>query len=267
MCNLGEDPIVLLGVLEKVKNQTILHRRCFPSKVGGKPAWLNPKSLPSLKNLACDSCGRLMTFLLQIHANTSEKRCFLRTQHVFCCRNCKDSFKSYRCQLPRRNEYYSYDPPDYENIDTTDEYSNLLCPRCGCPQGEGRCSCLPQSLFKQFEVLTEIAPDEDAEALDEKFGERSIALAHTKKLEENFKTMAAEMPEDVLDASEEEAFESLAGDPFQKDVAFQSFIQICENSPNHVIRYCLGGQPLWLSDKNQKSSKDLPKCQNCGSLM
>lgn len=40
----------------------------FPSKVGGRPAWLGLAELPGPGALACARCGRPLAFLLQVYA-------------------------------------------------------------------------------------------------------------------------------------------------------------------------------------------------------
>jgi len=45
-----------------------LESRYFPSKVGGKPAWLDLKNLPTTDKLACKCCKKPLMFLAQIYA-------------------------------------------------------------------------------------------------------------------------------------------------------------------------------------------------------
>lgn len=54
-----------IGFLEE-KNSWLLHPKFFPSKVGGKPAWLNLKDLPSPNELLCKKCNDPMVFLCQV---------------------------------------------------------------------------------------------------------------------------------------------------------------------------------------------------------
>lgn len=59
----------------------------FPSKVGGRPAWLGAAGLPGPKELACALCGRPLAFLLQLYAPVpSRADAFHRGLFVFCCR-------------------------------------------------------------------------------------------------------------------------------------------------------------------------------------
>jgi len=68
-----------LGFVEDVEQAWRLHRAYFPSKMGGKPAWLDPKSLPSGQNIICQLCSKPLVFLLQIYAPDDENlHCFHR---------------------------------------------------------------------------------------------------------------------------------------------------------------------------------------------
>lgn len=56
---------VVLGFLEQVKQWRLLPLQ-FPSKVGGRPAWLSQRNLPPLPGLECEICRLPMAFLLQV---------------------------------------------------------------------------------------------------------------------------------------------------------------------------------------------------------
>lgn len=55
-----------LGFVEPPKRPTDLYRHRFPSKVGGRPAWLNPVQLPAGDQLRCKATGQQLQFLLQV---------------------------------------------------------------------------------------------------------------------------------------------------------------------------------------------------------
>lgn len=55
----------LLGFVEPAKPSELLRHR-FPSKVGGRPAWLDPINLPSQDQLRCKASGKPFNFLLQV---------------------------------------------------------------------------------------------------------------------------------------------------------------------------------------------------------
>lgn len=56
---------VVLGFLEDAEPWRLLSPQ-FPSKVGGKPAWLSLRGLPDLPELECEMCRLPMVFLLQV---------------------------------------------------------------------------------------------------------------------------------------------------------------------------------------------------------
>lgn len=59
----------------------------FPSKVGGRPAWLGAAGLPGPGALACSRCGRALAFLLQVYAPLPGRAdAFHRSLFLFCCR-------------------------------------------------------------------------------------------------------------------------------------------------------------------------------------
>jgi len=122
----------------------------FPDKVGGKPAWLSLKPLPSPEMLKCGRCGKPCYFLLQKYAPNDTLH---RMIFVFLCRDpacCRpsdaDNFVVLRSQLPFRNVFYSETPPDEEYFDMSAEYPKAsgftrLCVVCGCagPKLCGKC--------------------------------------------------------------------------------------------------------------------------------
>jgi len=122
----------------------------FPDKVGGKPAWLSLKPLPSPEALKCGRCEKPCVFLLQKYAPTETLH---RMIFIFVCRDpacCRqdatDNFVVLRSQLPLKNEFYRETPPDEEYFDMSSDYPKpgrftRLCVACGCagPKLCGKC--------------------------------------------------------------------------------------------------------------------------------
>ncbi|KAJ1647713.1 hypothetical protein IWQ61_010065 [Dispira simplex] len=87
----------------------------FPSKIGGKPVWLNPENPLKAEQVLCGECGKPMPLLLQLYTPEDKpKEAFHRMLYIFCCKNgqChqknwKNSFKVYRSQMPENNPYYT----------------------------------------------------------------------------------------------------------------------------------------------------------------
>lgn len=54
-----------LGFLDKCE-PWLLVNTFFPSKVGGRPAWLDVESIPIADKLKCSECGKQLAFLCQV---------------------------------------------------------------------------------------------------------------------------------------------------------------------------------------------------------
>ena len=56
----------LLGFVDPPASPSDLLRHRFPSKVGGRPAWLDPLRLPTADQITCPATGRVLQFLIQV---------------------------------------------------------------------------------------------------------------------------------------------------------------------------------------------------------
>ncbi|XP_017274163.1 programmed cell death protein 2 [Kryptolebias marmoratus] len=286
---------VVLGFLEEAEPWRLRSSQ-FPSKVGGKPAWLIRKGLPSVSALECEICGLPMVFLLQVYAPISgQDRSFHRTLFLFCCRTpeCysrtdKCCIKVFRSQLPRKNEFYPYDPPpeDEPQNDPEDDNDVLpvsgvkLCWVCGCP-GNKACSrchvvtycgkhhqtihwkhshkrecCSPEAstvstsplLFPESELVTE--PEEEREDAEAEEEEGSV------QEKSDGPTLADTLAEADL--------EEMAMHETEDNKVFQRFKKRIASEPHQVIRYSRGGSALWVSSHHIPSDEDIPPC-TCGT--
>ena len=96
-------------------------------KIGGDAIWLNPQHYPNKNDLTCSQCKNEMIFLLQIYCPLDDiTNAFHRCLYLFLCKNPKcvlnGNVKCFRIQLPRENDYYSYD--DDDGTDESNEISN-----------------------------------------------------------------------------------------------------------------------------------------------
>lgn len=66
--------VVEMGFAEK-KEPEWLTNRYFPSKIGGKPAWLDLDLIPSAEDLACRNCSAPMTFICQVNQSNGPQTC------------------------------------------------------------------------------------------------------------------------------------------------------------------------------------------------
>jgi len=106
-----------LGFAEEPSNAAWLSNRYFPSKLGGKPAWLELEELPTTTQLQCKKCQAQKAFLCQLYAAYEDEFNFHRSIYVFVCRNAD-------CQQANNAEYvensiyrvYTYD--SYCSIET-----------------------------------------------------------------------------------------------------------------------------------------------------
>uniref|UniRef100_A0A2S2PA80 Programmed cell death protein 2 n=1 Tax=Schizaphis graminum TaxID=13262 RepID=A0A2S2PA80_SCHGA len=128
---------VMLGTIDEhsITESYKFSSAFFPSKVGGKPAWLDLVSIPEASELVCLKCNIPLVFLCQLYAPINEPNCFHRTLFVFYCNECKDgrTFAVFRSQLCRRNEFYPDEPAEPEDADVSPVMSGIkLCKVCGC---------------------------------------------------------------------------------------------------------------------------------------
>ena len=75
----------LLGYAEEPETVSALLRHQFPSKVGGRPAWLNPRDVPCAVDLTCPATGKQMLFLCQARPLRSRKRSQTLHRGSPCC--------------------------------------------------------------------------------------------------------------------------------------------------------------------------------------
>ncbi|XP_051684498.2 programmed cell death protein 2 isoform X3 [Oryctolagus cuniculus] len=215
----------------------------FPSKVGGRPAWLGAAGLPGPGALACGLCGRPLAFLLQVYAPlTGRADAFHRSLFLFCCREppCCAGLRVFRNQLPRRNDFYSYDPPPEDPPPGTGDSVCLqlksgahLCRVCGC-SGPKACSRCHKAHYCSREH----------QALDWKMGHKQVCAQPGEALEEELDSMAKHESEE--------------------DKIFQKFKTQISGEPEQILRYGRGITPIWISGEKIPQEKDIPDCP-CGA--
>lgn len=155
-----------LGFIEEVDDELLLTSQFFPSKIGGKPAWLELQGIPSVADLSCKNCNNPMHFLAQLYCPIDgEAACFHRIIYIFCCKDeqChRDSadncFLVYRNQLPRNNKFYSNQPPDRQNPQDSYDHSLIgkwctLCSLCGIPSEKHCSKCGAAYCCRQHQVF------------------------------------------------------------------------------------------------------------------
>ena len=136
-----------LGFAEKCENNIYLSALFFPSKLGGRPAWLRWDSLPASDILKCGNCEKQRVLLCQIYvphelsADSNEtSKLTHRTIYLFCCRNgpCSKSnlfIKAFRAERLQTNEdelYEGYEKNVLNDLCKQKENQYSLCSLCGC---------------------------------------------------------------------------------------------------------------------------------------
>lgn len=275
-----------LGFLEECEDWEV-ESRLFPSKVGGKPAWLDLENLPKVADLKCDKCNQVMIFLCQVYAPIEDDEDnFHRTLYVFICknvscceRNDSGNIKVFRNSLPRKNKFYDFDPPVDEPDDSfsINKYSQF-CNLCGilaekhCSQCKSVAYCDREHqvldwkeghkaecktnnksnresklLFPQKEIVIESESLQKCESNEEK------ELEKFKKLEDEGKTGT------LNDISETELDAHATSD---EDKVFSKFKKRVAENPEQILRYERNGTPLWIAA--EPVPETLPNCA-CGA--
>lgn len=275
-----------LGFVEESEDY-LLTNTYFPSKVGGRPAWLDLENLPQPDELKCASCKEPCIFLCQMYASLDEPDTFHRTIYVFMCKNpgcCQanrnDNFIVFRNQLPRNNKFYSFEPPQEDDTKAETVHLCTLCVVCGCrgpfqcPKCKSTFYCGPahqrldwksghrekcgmgkaSPLFPEYEIVLETEKTPTPQDASEEEDQESCQMAEYEKMVEAGKAGEfKDVPEsELLKFAQEE------------DEAFSHFQKVISREPDQILRYCRKGSPLWISSTNIPSPDSIPKCSSCG---
>ncbi|CDR94773.1 programmed cell death protein 2, putative [Babesia bigemina] len=278
-------------------------RQFFPSKIGGRPAWLEPENLPQEEAFVCPKCAGVMTFVLQLYAPDDEEPsgdAFHRTIYLFACQPCGTHWRALRSQLPRTNAHYASHPQPYGMLfpqpDTI--IAQRCCPACGLPSdgepkpGEQLTFASVVHDFTSYagwralhprckiattqQTLEATLPEALLRICEGEILEPENYLAHEKELYRKYQEMKAQRgagDEEELDESEEKAIEAIQEERLVVDRNFERFCK--RTTPNDVVYYCRDGKPMWTSDRAPKltcaTTKDAPEdkevvpvCSNCG---
>eukprot|EP00698_Gefionella_okellyi_P025003 TRINITY_DN900_c0_g1_i2.p1 TRINITY_DN900_c0_g1~~TRINITY_DN900_c0_g1_i2.p1 ORF type:complete len:340 (+),score=60.14 TRINITY_DN900_c0_g1_i2:47-1021(+) len=239
---------VQIGVSVPPAHRRVFERQYFPCKAGGPPAWLDDVHIPSP---TCLHCSQSLTFLLQIYAPGKVDGAFHRTLFAFLCTNpaCyhKEEPKTCGCirvfrgQLPRKNDYLSFDPPPEINPDTPETKAALDAMPAVAP-----------GLFTESELLIEGEPELTAEMRKK---------AHSKEMEllrAYEKEARGDAEDDAHDGMDETVFRA------DDDPAFAAFMDRVARVPDQVLRYERNGAPLWISSMHEPATDDIKPC-SCGA--
>lgn len=262
----------------------------FPSKLGGKPAWLDLEELPSAEALKCGKCQNQLIFLCQIYAPCEENeenfvKNFHRTIFIFVCRNgqcCErnnsDHIKAFRSSLPRQNKFYPNTPPKLDpNYDISIAKFVNLCNVCGI-LSEKKCSQCKQVYYccRQHQVLDwkeghkMECNNSNVDRQPQLLFPQSEIIIETEELEDKTSNSEEELKKfqnlqlegqtgTMSDASESDLD---AHAESEKDKVFSKFKKRIDEYPEQIIRYKRGGTPLWIA--KEPIPQSIPVCQYCG---
>ncbi|XP_063379177.1 programmed cell death protein 2 [Cydia fagiglandana] len=289
-----------IGTLEK-KSSWLLHPRFFPSKIGGKPAWLDLENIPHPKDLTCKKCGDPLVMICQVYAPYEESDDgFHRTIFVFICKNgscCQinssENLVAFRCQLPRRNKFYSYEPykVDENEVFPMDKWPKL-CELCGV-RAPSHCSKCKKTYYcsRKHQVIdwqnghkqlcptlqTEEVPDnyftvteagknnlykEWELIVDEEDEETPTDVDENREMAK-LNEMIKEKKAGTLSNVSESELEQYAGRAVPDDKVFNKFNKRVARHPEQVLRYDRGGTPLWITGNAENCITQVENCEYC----
>uniref|UniRef100_A0A8D1DPM4 Programmed cell death protein 2 n=1 Tax=Sus scrofa TaxID=9823 RepID=A0A8D1DPM4_PIG len=211
---------------------------------------------------------------------------FHRGLFLFCCRTppCCVGLRVFRNQLPRRNDFYSFEPPSEDPPPETGESLSLqlksgahLCRVCGC-LGPKTCSRCHQAHYcsKEHQALDWRSGHKQACAqpdnLDNTIPDHNFLFPEFEIVIETEDEIMPEVVEkedeseiigSMGEASEEE-MDSMAKHESREDRIFQKFKTKISLEPEQILRYGRGVAPIWISAENIPQEKDIPDCP-CGA--
>ncbi|RKP08862.1 programmed cell death protein 2, partial [Thamnocephalis sphaerospora] len=293
----AETTPVQLGFAERVDDEERAEVFCseaFPSKIGGKPVWLNPTRPLGAEKALCGVCSDPLLTLaagqcVQLYAPEDEPaEAFHRTVYVFCCRkgtchfrSWRDSFRVFRSQLPRDNDYYVLNEEAADQAKAAspeNEDSATMCAVCGL-RGTKQCSrchniayCSRVHQIHDWTVgghrehCAAGASHDDAplslsqSSLKYLFGEYEIVSEPEGAGDDT----AVLEPADLASRDDEDSEVSV-------DDAFLAFQRRVSRYPQQVLRYARVeyaqeiAEPLWVSDIGRPESGDIKACEHCGA--
>ena len=262
-----------LGFARPPDDPIVLQRNHFPSKLGGRPAWLDPMMLPlDADQLKCAATGEPMKFLLQLYAPLDDgpPSAFHRMLYLFISPKGSrlaeaGTARAFRCQLPRENDFYPYEPPESSDRPAPLSGSAAAVPALRCARLADNVDDVDaKKCFKEHELVVEPEPEEgeegQASATDKEIVGR-LLHEYEEKVKEEKEVLGSEASKDGGGVDKL--------NPNEKDMAaYADFSNRMRRAPSQCIRYTFAkdSKPLWPSKDRQMESKDVPRCERCGSV-
>ncbi|KAJ3374355.1 Programmed cell death protein 2 [Allomyces arbusculus] len=299
----GDQPHFQLGFVESTNPGdaplTIEH---FPTKIGGKPLWLNPRTPLDPAKLTCGACNAPMILLMQIYtAEDFPEEAYHRYLYLFVCRKgaCHRGDRRlcarvFRAQLPLDNDFYETDP-DTEETTIKPAYSSTAattCAVCGAAASK-RCAACQNTWYcsrdHQYAHWTHAGHKEQCSRTSSDSTDVTSRLVRAKllfpelevvsepELSESERIAAAAAAEGSAThnalvpllrapAVPEEYEDSETG----VDRAFLKFQHRIDMYPKQVLRYLrvdpeLEPEPLFVAAEDKPDMNAVPPCPRCGA--
>ncbi|KAJ2807683.1 hypothetical protein H4S07_003544 [Coemansia furcata] len=211
---------VTLGYAEPLDDD--FGKEHLPSKIGGKPRWLDPTCPLSVDKVLCDECASPMVMLMQLYAPEDEPaEAFHRMLYVFICRNgschkasARRCMRVVRSQLPEDNSIYTAQEGEAGSScsDDEDDVSWALaeqvkpapvCAVCGLSGGKACSKCHTRTYCSRAHQVADWDAGHRTQCGNNALPKASKSAAHTRKLQ------CMLYPELVIVSEEEEGASQL----------------------------------------------------------
>lgn len=114
-------------------------------------------------------------------------------------------------------------------------------------------------LLEEFDLVTEPEEIDDSNTTENAEDDEARRLKDYEEFVEMHKQNA---PDDLLANVPDEEFEKYTNQ-MDDDKLFHKFKKRITVDPKQVIRFDRGGNPLWITSKNQLNNCDIPVCETC----
>jgi len=286
---------IQLGFIENTEPWKLISR-FFPSKVGGRPAWLELKRLPDPDQLRCGHCSSPLVFLCQMYApDETRPACYHRSLFLFVCRTpaCSQQTEggvlALRSQLSLDNAQYPDSPLEERPVVGEDPYSAAhhvqLCAVCGC-RGPKQCAGCKKVHYCSREHQTidwkhghkhnckesggagggaarVLLPEAEIVVEEEPADNKGTQKSEAQRMAD-FAAMRLQQVESLPDADVGELDKMASSEAAAGDAAFARFRKRVARAPEQVVRYWRDGAPLWVSATHVPGQGDVPACR-CGA--
>lgn len=248
-----DDPYVL-GFAEPPEDARALRRHRFPSKLGGRPAWLDPCATPGGAAARCGHCGGGLRFLLQLYCPVGDApHAFHRALFVFvcprgACAGRPGAARAFRSQMARANPFYPPEPAG------PDDHEPPPPPRGEDGGGGG----WDPGAWPEWELVDEDEPEE---------GEGAAAAGGRPLPKVEIGPVETEDGEDGGDGAEGAVDEAMFAEASGERAQWEEFQARVGRAPDQCLRYKFGGgaAPLWPALQGRPEPADVPACPRCGA--